>query len=321
MTNIEFSNEFDVLYNSITSNQAPGLDEYEKSVFLTKAQADVLRSYFDSRSNKIQEGFDDSAKRQIDFSYIIDVKKYKTLSKVMVGEYSYPANPKTYEEFYNYVINASHSIIDSEVYKKALNDGIIESTELGDKDEEGTILVDIYPPGFKNPDLDDREETRAFILPKNILFIINEFAVVNRYGCTLPKKLVVIPISYDKYSKLMTKPFTRPAKNQAWRLINSITSRKIDVVVGPGDEIVEYSLRYVRRPRPIIVGPLDGQTIEGCEYNPEENCELDPIIHQEILQRAVELAKSAYMGDLQSQIALGQSSQTDVGITQVSNRQ
>lgn len=33
----EFSNEFDVHYNSITSNQAPGLDEYEKSVMLTKS--------------------------------------------------------------------------------------------------------------------------------------------------------------------------------------------------------------------------------------------------------------------------------------------
>ncbi len=35
--NNEFSSEFDVLYNNITSNQAPGLDDYEKSVFLTKA--------------------------------------------------------------------------------------------------------------------------------------------------------------------------------------------------------------------------------------------------------------------------------------------
>ena len=42
MTNEEFNNEFDVLYNNITSNQAPGLDEYEKSVFLTKAQDDIV---------------------------------------------------------------------------------------------------------------------------------------------------------------------------------------------------------------------------------------------------------------------------------------
>ena len=33
MTNPELENEFDILYNNITSNQAPGLDAYEKSVF------------------------------------------------------------------------------------------------------------------------------------------------------------------------------------------------------------------------------------------------------------------------------------------------
>ena len=53
MTNEEFSNEFDVLYNSITSNQAPGLDEYEKSVFLTKAQDEIVKSYFNPRLNKV----------------------------------------------------------------------------------------------------------------------------------------------------------------------------------------------------------------------------------------------------------------------------
>ena len=38
MTVQEFSDEFDVLYNNITSNQAPGLNGYEKSVLLTQAQ-------------------------------------------------------------------------------------------------------------------------------------------------------------------------------------------------------------------------------------------------------------------------------------------
>jgi len=37
MTIEEMSNEFDVLYNNVSSNQAPGLNEYEKSVLLTKA--------------------------------------------------------------------------------------------------------------------------------------------------------------------------------------------------------------------------------------------------------------------------------------------
>lgn len=58
MTTSEFSNQFDVLYNNIMSNQAPGLDEYEKSVFLTKAQDEIVKAYFNPKGNKFLEGFD-----------------------------------------------------------------------------------------------------------------------------------------------------------------------------------------------------------------------------------------------------------------------
>ena len=50
MTVQEFSNEFDILYNNIMSNQAPGLDEYEKSVFLTQAQEDIIRACYQGTS-------------------------------------------------------------------------------------------------------------------------------------------------------------------------------------------------------------------------------------------------------------------------------
>ena len=73
MTTSEFSNEFDVLYNNIMSNAAPGLNEYEKSVFLTKAQEEIIKNYFNPKGNKYSEGFDGSAKRQIDFSGLITV--------------------------------------------------------------------------------------------------------------------------------------------------------------------------------------------------------------------------------------------------------
>lgn len=46
MTNQEFINEFDILYNNIMSNQAPGLDEYEKSVYLTLAQEQVVKDLY-----------------------------------------------------------------------------------------------------------------------------------------------------------------------------------------------------------------------------------------------------------------------------------
>lgn len=38
----EWENGFDLLYQNITSNQAPGLNAYEKSVFLTEAEFAVV---------------------------------------------------------------------------------------------------------------------------------------------------------------------------------------------------------------------------------------------------------------------------------------
>lgn len=54
MTNEEFSNEFDILINN--SNIGLEFDEYEKSVFLTKAQEDIVTSLY--RGNLIGESFE-----------------------------------------------------------------------------------------------------------------------------------------------------------------------------------------------------------------------------------------------------------------------
>jgi hypothetical protein len=50
----------------------------------------------------------------------------------------------------------------------------------------------------------------------------------------------------------------------------------------------------VRRPAPISVGDIDDLKINGCGYDANRQCELDPILHEDILQRAVELAKVAW---------------------------
>ena len=75
MTTQEFSDQFDVLYNNIGSDQAPGINEYEKSVFLTKAEKQLVREYFERSLNRTQVGFDDSIKRQYDFSSLIKTAK------------------------------------------------------------------------------------------------------------------------------------------------------------------------------------------------------------------------------------------------------
>lgn len=244
MENQEFSDEFDILYNSITSNQAPGLNEYEKSVFLTRGQDDILKAYFDPRTNKPQQGYDGSEIRQIDFSMVTIVKDY---------------------------------------------------------------VEDSFAPAVFDP----RANNKSVALERDILMPINEQLTVTRNGVT--EYLQVIPIMYDEYRRLMSKPFKRPIKYQAWRLMNTSEGvNKADLIVGNNDTIIKYSMRYVKRPRAIILSDLEGVTLDG--QTKAQTCELDPILHPEILQRAVELAKAAYTGDLQSQVALGQASQTDIGM-------
>lgn len=237
MDHIEFSNEFDVLYNNIMSNAAPGLNEYEKSVFLTKAQEEIVKNHFNPNGNKYREGLDDSPKRQIDFSELIKVA-------------------------------------------------------------EGTIK--------DSPSTTFDKRAKVYDLPEDVFIVINESVETDKG----PKQ--ILPISYTEYTRLMSKPYKEPVKYQAWRLITtSVNNITVELIVNSNETISEYKVRYIRRPAPIITADLSSD-YGNVSINGKSNiseCELNPIIHQEILQRAVELAKSAYIGDLNSTIQLGERSE------------
>lgn len=57
MSNQELEYEFDILYNNILSNQAPGLDVYEKSVFLTLAEEQLARANYNGK-NEFLDSFE-----------------------------------------------------------------------------------------------------------------------------------------------------------------------------------------------------------------------------------------------------------------------
>ena len=107
----------------------------------------------------------------------------------------------------------------------------------------------------------------------------------------------------------MSKPFKEPLKWQAWRLISdSDTNIKAEIIAHSLDVINSYNVRYIRKPKPIILVDLsseyDNLTIDGESKVSE--CELSPEIHEEILQRAVELAKVIYTGDANGLLQIGQ---------------
>ena len=284
MTTTEFSNQFDLLYNNISSNQAPGLNEYEKSVFLTKAQDEIVKNYFqaESNGNTTKKGFDDSAIRQMDFSDLI-------MSKTLTEE-----------------------------------------------NEE--------------PDVDPRALVYKISKDDRVYIIINEslYLMANTGGGLKVNGIrQVIPIKYTEYMRLMSKPFKEPLKNTAWRIITKgrdgdvdvdidtstgdpttvakSVSSKIEIVITTADKhkyksnnetnTIKYNIRYVRKPRPIILTDLSdsfGEDISIDGYKQAMTCELNESTHEAILQRAVELAKIAWAGnanDVQLEVEAGKRSE------------
>lgn len=213
MTAQEFSSEFDLLYNNVSSAQAPGLTEYEKSVFLTKAQDEIIKNYFTNvqGGNKYQQGVEDSEKRYADFSALLTVA----------------------------VLNA-------------------ETTDAVPFDERGKI--------FRLPD--GNSDT------KKVMIVITEtFKTGNKIPGSEESLLTsyqVVPLKFDEYIRLMSKPSSDPLKKQVWKLMGNSESGNGSIEIVPhwkdkNNDTNVLVLKYIRKPHPIILEDLDvqGLSIEG----------------------------------------------------------
>lgn len=137
----------------------------------------------------------------------------------------------------------------------------------------------------------------------SILFILNEKITVTDSNNRIVKYYVVKPINYKEYDRLMSKAYAKPLKRQAWRLLrDNATSAEADIyseiIIGDtsyteAPYALNYKVRYIRRPKPIILTSLRDSALGDLNidgYSDEMSCELNPILHPEILSKAVELA-------------------------------
>lgn len=370
MTTQEFSDAFDTLLNSYASQAIFGeeaskqeivLDEYEKSVLLTQAQDIIIKSYFYSNLNPQGQGFDESIRRQADFSSLI---KTATLSKSDNQDTSFDSRGIIYnmpmriiDQPSSIIFNDNENIDTTNKYMKVENYNsesnrrvyVLNTTDvLYILNEKLTISSQATPNiYYTEQEVQEYNMKLGKYIPSNTPLTYEEATAyntvmqlwkdenawkvrkskddiltkeeVNAYYSALEgaistidikipatykqnKDFVVVPLNYKEYDREMSKPYAQPLKKQVWRLFqNNQTGFDIQSELIPLWNISEsimnneakvlYKIRYVKRPNPIVLVNLtDDLSIDGIKDVTE--CSLNPILHMDILNKAVEIAFS-----------------------------
>ena len=378
MTLEEFSTEFDVLYNSITSNPAPGFNDYQKSVLLTLAQAESLKSYFVANNNTTGVGLDGSQQRHYDFSTLIKVKTLNNIIDsilttgvdvpvfnkdanniflvpndvfLVLNEYltvknnSYTVFPISYDS-YNLLMSKPFPYpnkrqawrLDSSINGEIAATKVIHVSDDKDIRSKNITFESIYHKplnieiNIKNGDyLSDfvivNESKEAVNITLKLSNTVNNNMVdISDYMFQLMNANTLKTKGLDKYIKPLKQDYsiTSVGKIGTYKAeIPAVTDLQgnyknvgiFNIIYYPKETPFDtsYKLRYVKVPRPIILSDLTDLELSIRDRREQSTCELPDEMHPEILKRAVELAKAYYIGNLQSQLAIGKNSSTELG--------
>lgn len=358
MTTKEFSDAFDTLIASYNHKADFGdqasyadvtLDEYEKSVFLTQAQDKIVKTYFSRQANSTGEGFDDSIRRQADFSSLITVwtsdpvggsntnwnkgtayisgttntlrgtgttyNGYKLIVRfgqdknlvvtniingtLCIDMYvKYDTAPNTF--FTNNISGVTFGEVSGQggitfQNSESSNDnylGIFSTSTVITEQMARNGLDGFTVTSYKSGDKAAYDERgQLFTLPSNVLLMLNE-----RVHSTNNKFYVVVPISYKEYDRQMSRAYSQPLKKQCWRLFEGIDSYSTisEIIPKEGVTVDYYKIRYLRRPTPIILTDLNfvdsQESLEIDGHTQISECELNPVLHMDILEEAVRMA-------------------------------
>ena len=240
MTTNEMSRAFDIAYNNINSQGAPGINNFEKSVIFTKAQDDLVRSIY-SPFNLLRKPFEGSENRRTELKELI--KAYSSTVP------------------------------------------IINSNGLS-------------------------TNSKFFEIPNDVYYIIQEEIETNSTAC-VDSPVMVIPMTHDEYNIQKKSPFRKPNNKKAWRMDISKLDENPVVEIIFDYNITKYKMRYIKKPKPIIFSNFEtdpeliGMSLTVDGLNTITECELNSEYHNNILDRAVEIATLNYReNSLQTNVEL-----------------
>lgn len=135
---------------------------------------------------------------------------------------------------------------------------------------------------------------KSYIVPilDDIMYIIYEAVRLkdDSLGCYSGTVINVQPITHDEYNKIKDNPFRGPTRYKALRLDtnNSKPANCVEIISKYSCD--EYIVRYLKKLNPIILVKLNDSDVSIDGQVDEHGCELNPILHEYILERAVDMA-------------------------------
>lgn len=118
----------------------------------------------------------------------------------------------------------------------------------------------------------------------SVLFMIYEQCTLSDENNCINNKIVsVVPTIHDDLDKVLKNPFKSPNNRKVIRLD---FDNKIELI--SKYNISNYKVRYLKKPNPIILVKLEDLNIDKKQE--VSNGETNPILHERIVQRAVQLA-------------------------------
>ena len=118
----------------------------------------------------------------------------------------------------------------------------------------------------------------------SVLFMIYEQCTLSdENNCINDRIVSVVPTIHDDLDKVLKNPFKSPNNRKVIRLD---FNNKIELI--SKYNISNYKIRYLKKPNPIILVKLEDLNIDKKQE--VSNGETNPILHERIVQRAVQLA-------------------------------
>lgn len=164
----------------------------------------------------------------------------------------------------------------------------LEQSEEVRKYLSNLIKTDNYAPVGEQDEtlINNNFKSYKVEISNDILFMIYEQCTLSdKNNCINNKIVSVVPTIHDDLDKVLKNPFKSPNSRKVIRLD---FDNKIELI--SKYNITNYKVRYLKKPNPIILVALEGNLSINNGDTKVSNGETNPILHERIVQRAVQLA-------------------------------